>query len=79
MVILPRLLAQLLCDGQEAPLGEAVQDTRMLVPGVEPHWNWRNIFTDEPVTLVCEEGHPWLAVAEVLAHFPVALLVATAG
>jgi (1->4)-alpha-D-glucan 1-alpha-D-glucosylmutase len=77
IVILPRLLVQLLSDGQEAPVGERVwQDTKMLVPGVELQWSWRNVFTGEPVTFTREDGQPLLAVAEVLAHFPVALLIA---
>jgi len=76
MVMLPRLVVQLLSDGHEAPLGEAVwHDTRVLVPGVEPQWSWQNVLTGESVTFVSEEGQPALAVAEVLGHFPVALLV----
>jgi (1->4)-alpha-D-glucan 1-alpha-D-glucosylmutase len=77
IVMLPRLVARLLSDGHEAPLGEAVwHDTRVLVPGAEPQWGWQNVLTGEPVTFACEDGQPTLAVAEVLAHFPVALLVA---
>jgi (1->4)-alpha-D-glucan 1-alpha-D-glucosylmutase len=77
IVILPRLMARLLSDGQEAPLGEGVwHDTKVLVPGVEPQWSWHNVFTGEPVTFASEDGQPTLAVAEVLAHFPAALLVA---
>jgi hypothetical protein len=75
--MLPRLVARLLSDGHEAPLGEAVwHDPRVLVPGAEPQWDWQNVLTGEPVTFACEDGQPMLAVAEVLAHFPVALLVA---
>ena len=59
------------------PLGEAVwHDTRVLVPDAEPQWGWQNVLTGEPVTFACEDSQPTLAVAEVLAHFPVALLVA---
>ena len=77
IVAVPRLIARLLADGHEAPLGEAVwQDTRLLVPGIDPQQTWRHVFTGEPVALVVEDGQPTLAVAELMAHFPVALLMA---
>jgi (1->4)-alpha-D-glucan 1-alpha-D-glucosylmutase len=77
IVVTPRLLARLLPEEQDLPLGEvAWQDTRVLLEGVEPHQDWRNLFTGEPVTFTVQEGGPSLAVAEVLRHFPVALLVA---
>jgi (1->4)-alpha-D-glucan 1-alpha-D-glucosylmutase len=78
MVAVPRLIARLLADGHQAPVGEAVwQDTRLLVPGIDPHRAWRNVLTGEVVTVAEEDGQPRLAVAQLLAHFPVALLVAS--
>jgi len=77
IVVAPRLLARLLLEEQDRPLGEvAWQDTRVLLEGVDPHQEWRHLFTGEPVTLMVQEGGPSLAIAEVLRHFPVALLVA---
>jgi maltooligosyltrehalose synthase len=77
MVVAPRLIARLLPEEQDLPLGEvAWQDTRVLLEGIDPHQGWRNLFTDEPITLTVQEDGPSLAIAEVLRHFPVALLVA---
>jgi maltooligosyltrehalose synthase len=52
------------------------QDTRLLVPGIDPHWDWRNVLTGEPVVFAADDGQPTLALAELLRHCPVALLVA---
>jgi (1->4)-alpha-D-glucan 1-alpha-D-glucosylmutase len=52
------------------------QDTRLLVPGIDPHRHWRNVLTGEPVVFTVEDGQPALVMANLLAHFPVALLVA---
>jgi (1->4)-alpha-D-glucan 1-alpha-D-glucosylmutase len=77
VVAVPRLIAQLLADGHEAPLGEAVwHDTRLRVPGLDPQQSWRHVFTGELVRLVMEDGHPTVAVADLMAQFPVALLMA---
>jgi (1->4)-alpha-D-glucan 1-alpha-D-glucosylmutase len=77
MVVAPRLIARLLPEEQDLLLGEvAWQDTRVLLEGIDPHQGWRNLFTGEPITLTVQENGPSLAIAEVLTHFPVALLVA---
>jgi (1->4)-alpha-D-glucan 1-alpha-D-glucosylmutase len=77
IVAVPRLIAQLLADSHEAPLGEAVwQDTRLRVPGIDSQQTWRHVFTGEPVRIAMEDGQPTLAVAELLAQFPMALLIA---
>ena len=60
-----------------APLGEAVwQDTTLLVPDMGPPRPWHNVLTGESVRGAVEEGHTTLAVAQLLAHCPVALLMA---
>ena len=60
-----------------AVAGNAVwQDTRLLVPGIDPHRHWRNVLTGESVVFTVEDGQPALVMANLLAHFPVALLVA---
>jgi (1->4)-alpha-D-glucan 1-alpha-D-glucosylmutase len=77
MVIAPRLIARLPPEDQDLPLGEvAWQDTRVLLEGIDLHQGWHNLFTGEPITLRIQRDGPLLAVAEVLAHFPVALLAA---
>lgn len=77
IVVVPRLIAGLLAETHEAPLGEAVwQDTQLLVPGIDPRWHWRNVLTGEPVVFTVDSGQPMLVLAELLAHCPVALLVA---
>jgi (1->4)-alpha-D-glucan 1-alpha-D-glucosylmutase len=78
IVAVPRLFAHLFSDGHEVPLGKAVwQDTRLLAPGIDPERPWRHVFTGESLTFVVEDGQPTLAVGELMAHFPVALLVAS--
>jgi (1->4)-alpha-D-glucan 1-alpha-D-glucosylmutase len=77
IVAVPRLIAGLLAGTHEAPLGEAVwQDTQLLMPDVDPRWDWRNVLTGEPVVFTRDNGQPALALAELLGHCPVALLVA---
>jgi (1->4)-alpha-D-glucan 1-alpha-D-glucosylmutase len=77
LVVVPRLIARLLQDGHAAPLGEAVwQDTTLLVPGPHRHEGWRNVLTGALIHGAAEDDHAALAVAELFAHFPVALLVA---
>jgi (1->4)-alpha-D-glucan 1-alpha-D-glucosylmutase len=77
IVAVPRLIAGLLAGHHDTPLGEAVwQNTRLLVPGIDPHWDWRNVLTGEPVIFATDDGQPTLALAELLRHCPVALLVA---
>jgi (1->4)-alpha-D-glucan 1-alpha-D-glucosylmutase len=77
IVAVPRLIARLLANGHQAPLGEAVwQDTRLRMPGINPQQTWRHVFTGEPVRMAMEDGQPTLAVADLMAQFPVALLMA---
>ncbi len=79
IVAVPRLIGGLLAGTHDAPLGEAVwQDTRLLVPGVDARWDWRNVLTGEPVVFATDDSQPTLALAELLGHCPVALLVAQA-
>jgi len=77
IVVVPRLIGGLLAGSHEAPLGEAVwQDTRLLVPGIDSCWHWRNVLTGESIVFTEDESQPALALAELLGHCPVALLVA---
>ena len=53
-------------------------EARLLVPGIDSRWDWRNVLTGEPVVFAEDDGQPMLALAELLEHCPVALLVAQA-
>jgi maltooligosyltrehalose synthase len=60
----------------ELPLGGAVwQDTRLLLPGIEPGRRLRNVLTGEELLAGEHEGQAALMAADVLASFPVALLL----
>ena len=78
IVAVPRLIGQLLSGDQTRPLGEVVwQDTRLLLPEIDPQRPWRNVFTGESVPFTQEDGQTMLPLAGLMAHFPVALLVAS--
>jgi (1->4)-alpha-D-glucan 1-alpha-D-glucosylmutase len=79
IVAVPRLVGGLLAGAHDAPLGEAVwQDTQLLTPGIDPRWAWRNVLTGESVVFAADDAQPTLALAELLRHCPVALLVGQA-
>jgi (1->4)-alpha-D-glucan 1-alpha-D-glucosylmutase len=76
LVAVPRLLTGLLEPG-EMPLGPDVWDgTALLLPAVRPSGRWRNLFTGEELRPREQDGQVVLPLAEVFAHFPVALLLA---
>ena len=76
IVVVPRLVAGLLQTGQDTPVGKKVwQDTQLLLPRVNPHRAWHNVFTGEPVTMTVQDGFSTVALAETMGHFPVALLM----
>lgn len=69
IVVAPRFLTSLIEPGAD-PLGEAVwQDTHLLLPADAPK-QWTNVLTQQ---LLESDGR--VAIAQALAHFPVALLV----
>ncbi|MGH7224763.1 MAG: malto-oligosyltrehalose synthase, partial [Gemmataceae bacterium] len=77
VVAVPRLLVRLIPDGEQAPLGKGVwQDTRLVLPGVDPKLRWHNIFTGERLVPIEEQGQLTLSMAEIFGHFPVALFLA---
>jgi (1->4)-alpha-D-glucan 1-alpha-D-glucosylmutase len=77
LAVAPRLLTRVQPGGDGLPLGPDVwQDTLLLLPGVGTNLCCRNIFTDEVLTTLAHDGQAALRLAEVLANFPVALLVA---
>lgn len=69
IAIAPRFLTSLIQPG-ENPLGAAVwQDTYIRLPDGAPAF-WRHVLTEQSL-----ESTPKLSVGEVLAHFPVAILI----
>jgi (1->4)-alpha-D-glucan 1-alpha-D-glucosylmutase len=77
LVAVPRLLARVVPEPSQLPLGGPVwPETQLLLPDVDPAWRWNNVFTGERLVPTESEGRLSLAAAEVFAHFPVALLVA---
>ncbi|HZT78792.1 MAG TPA: hypothetical protein VFA26_01110, partial [Gemmataceae bacterium] len=77
VVAVPRLVAGLLEGREGAPVGEAVwADTALLLPGVRPGGQLRNIFTGEVLTPNEQNGQASLPLAQALGAFPVALLLA---
>jgi (1->4)-alpha-D-glucan 1-alpha-D-glucosylmutase len=77
LVVVPRLLARLLANVETPPLGDAVwKNTHLRLPPQESGQQYRNLFTGELLQPTVQGGQPILALAEVFAHFPVALLVA---
>jgi (1->4)-alpha-D-glucan 1-alpha-D-glucosylmutase len=72
----PRLMTSLAPQAGGLPLGVSVwEDTRLLLPGVEPGRRLRNLFTGEELTAGGEDGRAFVTAAEVFANFPVALLM----
>jgi (1->4)-alpha-D-glucan 1-alpha-D-glucosylmutase len=71
----PRLLARLVGPG-ELPLGEiSWGEARLQVPAGGPGRVWRNVFTGESVTAAEHQGQAGVRLADLFAHFPVALLL----
>jgi (1->4)-alpha-D-glucan 1-alpha-D-glucosylmutase len=76
LAVVPRLLTRLLGPG-ELPLGRAAwKDALLLVPGIGRNQPCRNVFTGEVLTTASLEGQACLPLAQVFAHFPVALFLA---
>jgi (1->4)-alpha-D-glucan 1-alpha-D-glucosylmutase len=71
----PRLTATLVSDPWQVPVGHDVwNDTELYVPLAERGVLYRNLFTGETIETKGREGPATLALGEVLACFPVALL-----
>jgi (1->4)-alpha-D-glucan 1-alpha-D-glucosylmutase len=73
IVVVPRLIARLLRDQHELPLGASVWNhTSLVLSNNQQQRSWRNLFTGESITAAAHQPVP---VAEILAQFPVALLI----
>lgn len=74
-VVVPRLVAGLLSDVKQPPLGTAVWDgTTVVVPSWRPGSQYRNVLTGEVLEVEPIDDRQVLPLARVLAHCPVALL-----
>jgi (1->4)-alpha-D-glucan 1-alpha-D-glucosylmutase len=75
LVVAPRFFSRLIRDSSGLALGPDVwQDTRILQPFDTAESNYRNIFTGEVLKLEQQEGSLSLALRDILAVYPVALL-----
>jgi (1->4)-alpha-D-glucan 1-alpha-D-glucosylmutase len=75
LAVAPRLLTRVIDPG-ELPLGPAAWgEARLVLPGGAAPASWYNVFTAEELTAEEGDGRTCLALAEVFAHFPVALLL----
>jgi (1->4)-alpha-D-glucan 1-alpha-D-glucosylmutase len=75
--VVPILLARMPLDPDGLPLGAEVwHETHLLLPEIDSRARLCNVLTGEELVVAEREGKPSLALGEVLADFPVALLVA---
>jgi (1->4)-alpha-D-glucan 1-alpha-D-glucosylmutase len=76
IAVAPRLVTRLMAGAGDLSLGPNVWlDTVLLLPGISPGQCFRNIFTGEVLTTTTQQGQGCLRLADVFAHFPVALLL----
>ena len=75
LVAAPRFVTRLTPHPSALPLGSPVWgDSWLALPAVDGNPRYRHLFTGEFVTPVRREGKAMLALEEVCAHFPLALL-----
>jgi (1->4)-alpha-D-glucan 1-alpha-D-glucosylmutase len=75
LIAIPRWIAGHL-DGDDCTLAEGFwTDTSLQLPPGSPLC-WRNVFTGKTIDNTSGERNPYLVSGEVLAHFPIALLIA---
>jgi (1->4)-alpha-D-glucan 1-alpha-D-glucosylmutase len=76
IVAVPRQIAQLTHGTSEPPLGlDTWADTHLCLDGVPPGLRWRNVFTGSHVVPVDSKGNSVLAASDLMADFPVVLLL----
>jgi len=77
LVAAPRLMAALIDETNRLPLGErAWGDTRLVLPPPSETTTWRNVFTNEQVSVDRDaEGNAGFRAADIFTTFPVAVLV----
>jgi len=78
LVVAPRFFTRLTRGGEVLPLGaETWADTRIVIPFEDPGTCYRNVFTNETVSVHSDGNTTFLSLADVLKSFPVALLEKT--
>lgn len=76
IALAPRLTAKLTNGEERPPIGKDVwRDTWLTLPDAYAGRQYRDAFTGQSITVGERDGVPCLAVADLLADFPVALLV----
>jgi len=70
VVVLPRWFAKLMRGAPSPPLGEAWDDTRLILPTA---MNGTDVFTGRAMASVEENGSHVLRMSEVLSAFPLAV------
>jgi (1->4)-alpha-D-glucan 1-alpha-D-glucosylmutase len=77
LVIVPRLVASLLNEREIPPIGRDIWgETQLVLPVCPASASYRNIFTGEVLTVARIGESGTIGIAEILAKFPVAVLVA---
>jgi len=76
VAVVPRLLTQITREPMELPLGDAWQDTQVLIPGLRAGFRWKNLFTGMYLADNETNGQQTWALRQVLEDFPIALLIA---
>jgi (1->4)-alpha-D-glucan 1-alpha-D-glucosylmutase len=75
IIIVPRLLTALIKDFHEFPLGKEIWgNSKIIIPEEASGNKFHNIFTGETIAETKQEGKRKLALGEIFANFPVALL-----
>jgi (1->4)-alpha-D-glucan 1-alpha-D-glucosylmutase len=78
LIAVPRLYFGLTSGSDQLPFGQAVwRDTRLVLGGLDPKLEWRNIFTGDTVWRTEQGGTLTLTAADLFKDFPVAFLEAT--
>src|SRR5437868_1982076 len=76
IVAVPRLLTKLIPGTDQMPVGvKTWKDTHLCLPGSFSRSCWRNVFTGETVIAKQDGEIPCLSAADLMNHFPVALLM----
>jgi len=75
VITAPRMVVQLTGGVEQPPLGEKVwKDTWLTLPPQSAGRIYRNLFTNEKLSVGEKEGLSGLSLADVFSHFPAALL-----
>jgi (1->4)-alpha-D-glucan 1-alpha-D-glucosylmutase len=75
LVVVPRFCSRLIKDENGVPLGPEVwAETRIILPAETRAGTYRHIFSGEILAPTGEDGRRTLALAEIFATYPVALL-----